>query len=136
MTLMFGLCAVAALSVVPAPRTISVADGEVDAHTARIVETRDASVAREGYRLTVSPEGVSVVAADDAGAFYARETLKQLEENGKYPCCTVDDAPAYRWRGVMIDEARHFLGKKAVKRLLDLMAMNKLNVLHWHLTDD
>ena len=52
------------------------------------------------------------------------------------PCGTVTDAPAYRWRGFMLDEGRHFMGKETVKALLDQMADHKLNVFHWHLTED
>ena len=51
-------------------------------------------------------------------------------------CCEIKDWPQYRWRGLMLDEARHFLGKSAVMRTMDLMAMHKLNVFHWHLVDD
>ena len=137
MALIMGMSVlVAAVSVVPLPQTLDMCEGTLLAKGAKITESVDASLAAEGYRLTVGPDGVAIAAADAAGAFYARETLKQLETDGRWPCCRIVDAPAYRWRGVMIDEARHFLGKSAVKRLLDQMAAYKLNVLHWHLTDD
>ena len=75
--------------------------------------------------------------ATDAGAFYARQTLAQLKDaDGSFPCVEIADAPAYRWRGLMLDEGRHFFGKETVKELLDLMAMHKLNVFHWHLAED
>ena len=107
----------------------------------RTTRTTDASLSPEGYRLKVAPTGVEIAAADEAGAFYARKTLEQLAEvvstNGiAVPCCEIRDWPKYRWRGMLIDEARHFLGKGAVKRVLDLMAFHKMNVLHWHLVDD
>lgn len=103
--------------------------------------TTDAEVPPEGYRLTVSPNGAEIVSSDSAGKFYALMTLRQLiEETGTnsvaIPCCEIRDWPQYRWRGIMIDEARHFLGKTTVKRVIDLMAMHKMNVLHWHLVDD
>ena len=48
----------------------------------------------------------------------------------------IENAPKFGWRGVLIDDSRHFMGKATVKRILDLTAMFKLNVLHWHLVDD
>jgi len=125
-----------ALAIVPAPRSLEPGEGRLSVKGAAVAECRDASLPSEGYRLAVSTNGVSIVAADEAGAFYARQTLSQLESDGGYPCCRIEDAPAYRWRGLMIDEARHFLGKDTVKRVIELMALHKLNVLHWHLTDD
>lgn len=108
---------------------------------ASCVETHDASLPPEGYRLKVSPEGVEIAASDAAGAFYAHATLKQLTtkvstDAVEVACCEIRDWPQYRWRGLMIDEARHFLGKGVVKRILEQMALHKLNVLHWHLVDD
>jgi len=103
--------------------------------------SRDASLPPEGYSLTVAPGRITIAAADDAGEFYARESLRQLTtkvstDTAEVACCEIRDWPQYRWRGLLIDEARHFLGKSAVKRTLDLMAMHKMNVLHWHLVDD
>ena len=102
---------------------------------------RDASFPAEGYRLKVMADGVAIAAADAAGEFYALQTLRQLAvADGtnavSLACCEIADWPAYRWRGLLIDEARHFFGKDIVKRILDQMAVHKLNVLHWHLTDD
>ena len=101
----------------------------------------DVTLPREGYRLEVRPEGVSIVSADAAGEFYALQTLRQLTTMTAtnaiaIPCCSIEDSPRYAWRGVLLDEARHFFGKEIVKRLIGLMAQHKLNVLHWHLTDD
>ena len=93
---------------------------------------RDATLPKEGYRLTVT---------DNAGAFYALQTLRQLAvPAGKgvfaVPYVEITDGPQYAWRGVMLDDARHFLGKETVKKTLDLMGQYKLNVFHWHLVDD
>ena len=133
-------------AIVPYPRKVAMLGGafplkskSVDA--AKIRRVRDAAVPAEGYRLRVAPDGISVASSDDAGAFYAVETLKQLAEADKWgflsvPCCEIEDSPAYRWRGVLLDEGRHFFGKGAVKRLIDQMAMHKLNVLQWHFTED
>ena len=92
----------------------------------------------EGYELSIATNGITVRSSDDAGAFYANMTLKQLKDAPKpvFPCLEIKDAPKFRWRGLMLDESRHFLGKEVVKRTLDLMAQFKLNVFHWHLVDD
>nr|WP_246019331.1 beta-N-acetylhexosaminidase [Saccharothrix australiensis] len=99
------------------------------------------------YRLTVGP-GVTVEAADEAGLFYARQTVRQLAGPDAFraapihdgpvrlPVCVVEDAPRFAWRGLMLDVARHFLPKHEVLRYVDLLAAHKLNVLHLHLTDD
>ena len=122
----------APLPLVPAPRTLVRVPGVTA--TSNVVERTDASLPREGYRLTVDANGATIAAADAAGAFYARQTLAQLP--WPWPCLEIEDAPAYRWRGLHLDECRHFFGKETVKALLDKMAAHKLNVFHWHLTDD
>ncbi len=125
------------LELVPMPREVKVSDGEcraVDATKAEVVAT----IPPEGYELSITPDGVTIRHSDDAGLFYAQMTLKQLLDgaaDGALPCVEIKDAPAFRWRGVHLDEARHFFGKTAVKRILDEMSWYKLNVFHWHLTD-
>jgi len=127
--------AIAAIALVPAPREQVWRDGTCDVAEKEVRFTRDPSLPSEGYRLDIAPGGVTVASADDAGAFYAMKTLKQLGTNA-VPCGTVRDWPAFRWRGLLLDEGRHFFGKETVKDLLDLMADHKLNVFHWHLTED
>ena len=131
--------------LVPAPRKMDVGKGVYAVRAAcaddvAVRESRDVSLPAEGYRLSVTTGGVSVASADAAGAFYARQTLKQLAvqdgERQVFHCVEIEDSPAYRWRGVLLDEVRHFFGKENVMRILDLMAYHKLNVFHWHLTDD
>ena len=152
----------AAMTLVPAPQEYKTGEGvcrvEIDLpcpkfdwwdfdvrgaciDAMKVTRTRDASLPPEGYRLKVTPDGAEIAAADDAGAFYARQTLEQLAELSasnaiEIACCEIRDWPQYRWRGLLIDEGRHFLGRTAVKRILDEMAFHKLNVLHWHLTED
>ena len=125
----------AAVALVPAPREQVWRDGTCAVAEKEVRFTRDAALPPEGYRLDIAPGGVTVASADDAGAFYAMKTLKQLGTKAA-PCGTVTDSPAFRWRGFMLDEGRHFFGKETVKSLLDLMADHKLNVFHWHLTED
>lgn len=92
----------------------------------------------EGYALRVGPEGVVVLASDAAGYFYGAQTLRQLApvtDLKQIPCLEIRDAPRFGWRGLMLDESRHFMGKAAVCKILDGMATLKLNRFHWHLTD-
>ena len=95
----------------------------------------------EAYRLTVTPQRVVIAAADDRGLFWGVQTLRQLlpPVHGatlSIPAMRIDDAPRYAWRGVMLDAARHFIPVALVKQQIDLLSRYKLNVLHWHLTDD
>ena len=98
--------------------------------------------APEGYQLDVSPERVQVTARDRAGLFYGAVTLWQLSSapapggNVAIPAMHITDAPRFRWRGLMLDSARHFQSSEFVMRYIDWMALHKLNVLGWHLTDD
>jgi hexosaminidase len=93
--------------------------------------------------LTVDPGGVKVTARDRVGLLYGAITLWQLSGAGSgsvkhvsLPALRIDDAPRFAWRGLMLDSARHYQSPEFIKRLLDWMALHKLNVLHWHLTDD
>ena len=94
----------------------------------------------EAYRLEIGTDGVTVSASTDAGLYYGATTLWQLVQkagrNGALAAARIDDAPAFGWRGVMLDSCRHFQPVDFVKALIDRMALDKLNVLQWHLTDD
>ncbi|PWB77231.1 MAG: beta-hexosaminidase, partial [Holophagae bacterium] len=94
----------------------------------------------ESYTLQVGANGIVLEAATDIGALRGLETLLQLvtlDERGvTVPWVTIEDAPRFPWRGLMIDSSRHFMPVEVVKRNLDAMAAVKLNVLHWHLVDD
>ena len=124
------------LAVVPQPREMRYTGCTIPADTPVKVVV-DPSLPAEGYRLDVEDEGsITIASSDAAGEFYARQTLKQLLDWRGYECVRVKDWPAYRWRGMMIDDCRHFFGKDVVKKTLDIMAQYKMNVLHWHLTED
>ena len=115
-----------------------------DATRAGIVFAVDAAVsadAPEGYVLDVGPEQARVTAADERGLFYGAVTLWQLLSSApgpavRVPALRIEDAPRFGWRGLMLDSARHFQSIDEIKQLLDAMALHKLNVFHWHLTDD
>lgn len=91
----------------------------------------------EAYTLTVESGSILLQASSESGLFYAKEALLQLSRFGKgsLNTCKIQDQPRYDWRGFMLDESRHFFGKEKVKQYLDIMASLRLNVFHWHLTD-
>ncbi len=102
---------------------------------------------REGYALTVTPRQVTIKAAAAAGAFYGMQTLRQLFppelEDSTYradawqlPCVEIFDKPRFSWRGDMLDVSRHFLPLSFIKKNIDYLARYKMNIFHWHLTDD
>ena len=96
-----------------------------------------ARLGREGYRLEVKPQAVAICASAPAGLFYGIQTLRQMLSSGrKIPCAAVEDSPRFAWRGALLDCCRHFMGVDLVKRYIDLLAYHKMNVFHWHLTED
>jgi hexosaminidase len=101
---------------------------------------RGEGVGDEGYELFVARGGITLDAKGSRGLFYALQTLEQLSarSGGRLRSRAVDirDVPAYRWRGIHLDVARHFFSVKVVERYIDAAAHYKLNVFHWHLTDD
>ena len=108
----------------------------------------DQSLAEEEYKLHVGCCRVVIKASGLRGFNWGVQTLKQLMPvqiygdttaegiNWAVPCCTISDAPRFGYRGLLIDEARHFFGMEAIKDVLDVMEIHKLNTLHWHLSDD
>ncbi|MBR4653712.1 MAG: family 20 glycosylhydrolase [Kiritimatiellae bacterium] len=145
-TLSFPSPALPDPAVVPAPVSMKTTGGQWRAKASVVSDALyktmvDSSLPREGYRISITGEdGIGVTIADDAGAAHALETLRQIAVFSwgriAFPCCEIEDWPRFGWRGVHVDESRHFFGKAAIRRILDLMAMHKLNVLHWHLTDN
>ena len=124
---------------------VTVAD-EVPASGIRFVT--DESLPAEGYELNVDGEGIEVRASQFPGFLYALQSLEQLLPAAVYgtepapdaawevPCVKIADAPRFAYRGMHLDVARHFFSVDEVKRYIDVMAIHKLNTLHWHLTDD
>jgi hexosaminidase len=97
----------------------------------------------EGYSLEVSASGITITASAPAGLFYGAVTLWQLITakplqgvSIDVPALKITDAPRFAWRGLMLDSARHYQSPEYIKQFIDWMALHKLNVLHWHLTDD
>src|SRR3989344_707446 len=96
---------------------------------------------KENYDLTINENQIYFLAEENAGLFYAMQTLIQilpLEKTSevKVPCVQIKDTPRYQWRGMHLDCSRHFFTKEEVKKYIDYLAMYKFNVFHWHLVDD
>ncbi|HWA83969.1 MAG TPA: family 20 glycosylhydrolase, partial [Fimbriimonadaceae bacterium] len=101
----------------------------------------------EGYFLEVDKDRILIHATKPAGLFYGFQSLRQLlpadifrkakmQREWTVPCVYVEDTPRFGWRGAMVDSARHFMPKEFILKFIDLMALHKLNVFHWHLVDD
>ena len=133
--------------LIPAPRRLELT-GESGPFSGELKTRIDPSLGAEAYTLTTSADGAEIVGGDEAGVFWGRQTLRQLQGPDAFrraslssgparvPYGRIEDAPRFHWRGFMLDVARHFLPKDDVLRYVDLLAAHKLNVLHLHLTDD
>ncbi|MEU1214371.1 beta-N-acetylhexosaminidase [Streptomyces sp. NPDC005791] len=125
--------------------------GPAAASSENTVDLRiDSTLEPEGYRLDVEPvRGVRITGGSAAGVFWGAQTLRQLlgpeafrrapvrsGAERRVPLMEIEDGPRFGWRGLMLDVARHFMPKDGVLRMLDLLAAHKLNVFHFHLTDD
>ena len=118
------------------------AEGEAPSLNLNLV---DGSTPAEGYKLSVTPEAITVEASDEAGLFHAIQTLRQLlpaehaaqrTADCEIPAVTIEDAPAFSWRAMHLDVCRHFFDVEFVKKYIDLLAFHKMNIFHWHLTED
>ena len=109
--------------------------------TKAIVFARAVGFTDEGYSIDVSSRKIMVQATKAAGFFYAAQTLTQLLNRGAgavtiIPAVRIKDQPRFKWRGLMLDCCRHFFAMAELKKIIDTMASLKLNVFHWHLTED
>lgn len=99
------------------------------------------SESNESYKLEINADEILITASTPKGIFYGLQSLKQMilfspsSSSIQLPLVSISDSPRFGWRGLMLDESRYFFGVDKVKELLDLMALHKLNVFHWHLTD-
>jgi hexosaminidase len=110
--------------------------------------TSDSTLGNEGYKLQVTPKNVVLTANKANGVFYGIQSLLQMlppqikssslqkDVEWKIPCVEIEDTPRFPWRGLMLDVSRHFFAKEEVKAYIDQLAEYKMNVFHWHLSDD
>ena len=102
---------------------------------------KDSISNKEGYELVVTPETIRISGGSEQGIFYGLQTLRQLivkTNDGDLiiPSVKIKDVPAFGYRGMHLDVARHFYGVDDVKTYLDMLALHKINTFHWHLTED
>lgn len=92
----------------------------------------------EGYSLEIAKTTVKITASDYQGVFYGIQTFLQILRGNsiEIPCVYIEDSPHFKWRGMNLDCSRHFMTKAFIKRYIDFLAFYKMNVFHWHLTDD
>ncbi len=121
-------------ALLPQPKKMTYADGVCNVAKAEILTRTDANMVAEGYTMTITPTTITIEASDEAGVFYAKQTLKQWGD--VVPCGTVVDYPDLHHRGIMLDVVRNYYPVDSIYRVLDMMAYHKLNVLHLHLSDD
>ena len=136
-------------SIIPAPVSLEPRYGEnCFRGEPKVKYIADETIAPEGYILDITEKDITVTASSDAGRFYAMQTIKQLLPAEVYgpegfsgkkwalPCCRIEDQPKFAWRGMHLDCGRYFYPKEEVMRFIDVMAMHKQNMFHWHLTED
>lgn len=124
-------------------KTIETADAAATGPAIYLILRTDAELGKEGYRLRVDENGIFAEAPASNGLFYAIQTILQLipatpsgEQAVAVPAVIIKDNPRFGWRGMMLDTGRCFYPVDFIKKFIDAMAMHKLNVFHWHLTDD
>ena len=120
--------------LLPQPKQMTYTDGVCHVAKAEIISRTDANMVKEGYTMIISPDTIRIEAGDEAGVFYAKQTLKQWGDT--IPCGRVTDYPDLQHRGIMLDVVRNYYPVDSIYRILDMMAYHKLNVLHFHLSDD
>ncbi|WP_245562136.1 glycoside hydrolase family 20 protein [Niabella aurantiaca] len=120
---------------------LSLAPANGASKTIRFEIVKQGNLPEEGYRLSVKPAAILVQAAGASGLFYGMQSLLQTlpairtNQEIAIPCMEIEDAPRFRWRGMMLDVSRHFFSPELVKAFIDLLATYKMNVFHWHLVD-
>ncbi|MBN2281371.1 MAG: family 20 glycosylhydrolase [Candidatus Marinimicrobia bacterium] len=106
-----------------------------------INELPDPELGIEGYKIIISSRHLEARANTTAGLFYSLQTMRQLfpvdaKSPVSIPCGVITDTPRFSWRGTMLDVSRHFFPKEDILKLIDVLALHKINTFHWHLVDD
>ncbi len=110
---------------------------DIEAGPSIVLEKDKTILQNEGYRLKVSTASIHIKGSSAAGVFYGLQTLCQLMRDGTMAdACEIIDYPAYPWRGYMVDVGRNFMSVDLLKQQIDIMAAYKMNIFHFHLTED
>ena len=127
--------------IIPVPQEVKLTQGFYtfsDQPLVKTVRLKEGKIPAEGYILEITPKKVTIKSSDDAGEFYAYQTLSQMTRGGQVKslqCCTITDSPRFVYRGLHFDVSRHFRSLDFLKKQVDAMAMYKMNRMHLHLTD-
>jgi len=125
------------LPVFPQPKVVEMGQGFCHTEAASIVEKMNANMVEEGYSLIIGADSIILEANDSRGIFYAHQTLRQLISNmEQLPQMRIVDWPDLHHRGIMLDIVRNYYPVDSIMRVIDVMANYKLNVLHFHISDD
>ena len=123
--------------ILPQPNQLRFTGGVYRPVTAEPKAEQDASLPPEGYAVFIAENGITIRYSTPQGLFYAKQTLSQLQNaDGSYPCAAIEDAPRFAYRAFMLDSARHMQTVDEIKRYIDAASRFKMNVFHWHLSDD
>lgn len=122
------------LDIIPMPNKVTFLGGQATVKPDEAVTEISPVLGEEEYILTVEKDGIKLIGGSERALFYGRQTLRQL--SGECPCVKIEDKPAFPYRGFMLDTVRHIFSLDEIKKLIDAAASVKMNVMHWHLTDD
>ncbi len=122
------------LNIIPRPNKVVFLGGETEIDLAKLVCSIDPALNEEEYILTAKADSLCISGGSERAVFYGKQTLRQL--GGCCPCVEINDKPAFKYRGFMLDTVRHMFSVEDTKKLIDAAASVKMNVMHWHLTDD
>ena len=139
-----GVCVLPARLKVKSDFDLPLLEGRVDfcenESDATVVIIKNESIAKEGYTLGVTRECIVILASQKIGVYYALQTVRKIahvDTGGReVPCCDIEDEPRFPFRGISLDVSRHFYDVDYIKQYINWLFMEKLNVFHWHLTDD
>ena len=128
-------------ALLPMPKQVTYTEGSIRSgapETVSFVETIPEARLNgpEAYRLTIDQRGVHIEAVTERGVWNARQTLRQLTQKGRIPCCRIVDWPSFRVRGWMMDVGRTYVSLEELKREVDIFSQFKVNVFHLHLTEN
>ena len=126
------------LPLIPYPNKVTFLNKKTDSDFSEITFEKTENIFRKDeYEIEIKDGNFSVKFSDEQGKFYAEKTIEQLKNSGeKLPDCIIKDSPQFSHRGFMLDPCRHFLTVDETKKIIDAAAYLKMNVFHWHLSDD
>lgn len=120
-------------------QSVSVGENLRGAFVRLLPAAAKANLGDEGYQLDITPKGITVRAQSERGFYYGLQSIRKMllaDPSAALPCASITDRPRFGYRGFMLDCSRHFWSMEELKKVIDIMAVYKMNTFHWHLTDD